>query len=178
MKCQHCDKQATFHITELTGSEPQEFHLCADHAQDYLSPPEEIDTNDLTLAGMLAKQLKIGQTAEELSRLDQQACPVCGITFYEFRHQGRLGCPNDYLCFEDDLEPLIINIHGEARHVGKHPKRGEVGSQRQTELIGLRREMKQAIDSEDYEQASSLRDQIQKLEQELSPQPQDDDRET
>lgn len=173
MKCQHCDKQATFHITELTDMEPQEFHLCADHAQDYLSPTEEVaEPNEITLAGMLAKQLKIGQTAEELARLDQQACPVCGITFYEFRHAGRLGCPNDYVCFEDDLEPLIVNIHGEARHIGKSPKRGAIGSQRQTELIRMRREMKQVVDQEEYERASELRDEIRKLEQELDPEQQ------
>ena len=43
------------------------------------------------------QQMAIGQTAEELAHLDKQACPVCGITFYEFRSQGRLGCPHDYM---------------------------------------------------------------------------------
>ena len=33
MKCQQCEKPATFHITELTGGEPQELHLCEDHAR-------------------------------------------------------------------------------------------------------------------------------------------------
>ena len=28
MKCQQCEKPATFHITELTGGQPQELHLC------------------------------------------------------------------------------------------------------------------------------------------------------
>ena len=67
------------------------------------------------MAAALAQQMAIGQTAEELARLDQQACPVCGITFYEFRSQGRLGCPHDYVCFQAQLEPLIVNIHGESR---------------------------------------------------------------
>ena len=166
MKCQNCEKQATFHITELTDGEPQELHLCAEHAQQYLAPAEETDESELTLAGMLAKQLKVGQTAEELARLDQQACPVCGITFYEFRHQGRLGCPHDYVCFEEDLEPLIVNIHGESTHTGKRPKRVGANTSRQTDLIRLRREMKQAVEQEKYEQASQLRDEIQNIEQE------------
>ena len=34
MKCQRCDKSATFHITELTGGKPQELHLCEEHAVD------------------------------------------------------------------------------------------------------------------------------------------------
>ncbi len=74
-----------------------------------------------SLAGVLAQQLAVGQTAEELAQLDQRACPVCGITFYEFRNQGRLGCPHDYVCFKAELEPLIVNIHGETEHVGKKP---------------------------------------------------------
>lgn len=38
MKCQHCDKPATFHVTELTGPEPVELHLCPEHARLYLQP--------------------------------------------------------------------------------------------------------------------------------------------
>ena len=72
---------------------------------------------------LLAQHLAVGETAEELARLDQRSCPVCGITFLEFRKQGRLGCPHDYVCFDAELEPLLLNIHGETRHVGKVPKR-------------------------------------------------------
>jgi protein arginine kinase activator len=93
-------------------------------------------------------------------------CPVCGITFYEFRQQGRLGCPHDYVCFEKELEPLLVNIHGENDHVGKRPQRTSRGTDRRTELIRLRREMKEAIEKEDYEVASKIRDQIRKFEQE------------
>ena len=75
-------------------------------------------------AASMAQQMAVGQTAEELAKLDQQACPVCGITFYEFRSQGRLGCPHDYVCFQTQLEPLILNIHGETEHVGKRPQHG------------------------------------------------------
>ena len=165
MKCQHCEKPATFHITELTDEEVQELHLCEEHARTYLTPAEPIDPSTAqTLAGALAQQLQLGQTAEDLARLDQQSCPVCGITFYEFRNQGRLGCPHDYICFERELEPLVVNIHGASEHKGKRPKRSPVASQVQTELIRLRREMKDAILNENYEKASELRDEIQRIE--------------
>ena len=123
MKCQRCDKPATFHITELTGGKPQELHLCEQHARAYLTESETEQGSGQSLAGALAQQLAVGQTAEELARLDQQSCPICGITFFEFRKEGRLGCPHDYICFQKELEPLILNIHGESRHVGKRPKR-------------------------------------------------------
>ena len=169
MKCQQCEKPATFHITELTGEnedrEIQEVHLCEECAKLYLSQPEESQQKAASLAGALAKQFKVGEAAEELARLDQQACPVCGITFYEFRHVGRLGCPHDYVCFEEELEPLIVNIHGDTEHKGKRPKHSSGGTDKQTELIRLRREMKEAVEGERYEQASQLRDRIREIEE-------------
>ena len=167
MRCQQCEKPATFHITELTDMEPQELHLCEDHAREYLSHSEttsELETPQL--ANQLAAQLKVGQTTEELSRLDKQACPVCGITFYEFRSQGRLGCPHDYECFSEELEPLMVNIHGETGHKGKKPKRGAKTAGKATEMIRIRRQMKEAVDNEDYELASELRDRLKKMQEE------------
>ena len=122
MKCQRCDKPATFHITELEGGKLQELHLCEDCARQYLTQGS-VESTPATMAGALAQHLAVGQTAEELARLDQKACPVCGITFYEFRNQGRLGCPHDYIFFEKELDPLIMNIHGETTHTGKRPER-------------------------------------------------------
>jgi protein arginine kinase activator len=164
MKCQQCDKLATFHITELTGGKPQELHLCEEHARQYLTQSDEETAAATSLAGVLAHQMAVGQTAEELARLDQRVCPVCGITFYEFRNQGRLGCPHDYLAFAAELEPLIINIHGETEHAGKRPARYTGGTESRTQLIRLRREMKEAITEERYEKAKELKDEIKKVE--------------
>jgi len=71
MKCQLCEKPATFHITELTGQSPVEHHLCEICAKSYLADNDSSSPPAPTLAGVLAKQLKIGQAAEELARLDQ-----------------------------------------------------------------------------------------------------------
>lgn len=165
MKCQYCEKPAVFHITDITTGEVVELHFCEDHARLYLTQSEEPKESSPHLAGVLAQQLKVGQTAEDLARLDQQSCPVCGVTFYEFRHAGRLGCPHDYHCFQKELEPLIMNIHGATEHVGKRPRHGVRGTDHQTRLIQLRREMREAVDREDYEKASKIRDEIRQLEQ-------------
>lgn len=173
MRCQKCDKPATFHITELTGGKPQELHLCEDHAREYLTQSGDEPTSATgmaaALAQQMAQQMAVGQTAEELERLDRKACPVCGITFYEFRSQGRLGCPHDYVSFEKQLDPLILNIHGETEHAGKTPKRCPGGSETRTQLIRLRREMKEAVAAEKYEKASELRDKIRRIEKEEGP---------
>lgn len=168
MKCQKCEKPATFHITELTGGKPVELHLCEDHAREYLtqSGNEGASPEGLSqvLAQHMAQQLAVGQTAEELAKLDKKECPICGITFHDFRKQGRLGCPHDYSAFQTQLEQLILNIHGELEHTGKSPSRTPAQSVQRTQLIRLRREMKEAVELEQYELASQIRDQIRKIE--------------
>jgi len=164
MKCHQCEKPAVFHITELTGPEPQELHLCEDHARQYLSAPADSEPTPPALADALSKQ-KLGDTAEELAKLDQRACPKCGITFYEFRQQGRLGCPYDYVFFEQELEPLLFNIHGEKQHTGKRPASGASTTGRHADLIRMRREMQEAVEREDYELASLIRDEIRQVEE-------------
>jgi protein arginine kinase activator len=168
MKCQKCDRQATFHITDLIDGEPNELHLCEECAQSFLTPSQE-DASEMmpAMAGLLAQHLAVGETADELARLDQRACPVCGITFLQFRKQGRLGCPHDYVFFEKELEPLLVSIHDNTQHMGKAPKRSPRGADQQTQLIRLRREMKEAVAGEEYERASELRDQIRTVEVEF-----------
>lgn len=164
MKCQNCEKPATFHITDLTGSELVELHFCADCAKEHLQPGT-IALPAPTISGVLEKQLKLGQTAEELKELDSRSCPVCGITFFEFRQMGRLGCPHDYEVFANELEGLLVNIHGAEKHAGKHPQRPTVDSALATQTIRLRRDLREAVEQEDYERASQLRDQIRKFEE-------------
>ena len=121
-----------------------------------------------------ARDQRAGQEADrqsarrlrEPSPADKQVCPICQITFLEFRNSGRLGCPYDYEVFRDELMPLLENIHGETRHSGKVPKRAPRNTQQQTTLIQLRNELKRAVAAEDYETAARLRDKIRAIEQE------------
>lgn len=166
MKCQKCEKPAAFHITDLTGDDVLALHLCPDCAKEYLHPSPSEDSETPNLSSVLSKQLTLGKASEQLAELDQKECPMCGISFYDFRQSGRLGCPYDYTFFYEELSQLLINVHGSTDHIGKTPKHGVRDVETQTELIRLRREMKEAINQEDYEQASLLRDQIRALEKE------------
>ena len=169
-KCRRCAKPATLHVTEIRGGEAQAIHLCESCAQDYLGSGEksgsvEQEDNDV------AKKIGALVNEQELDELDQLLCPNCGISFGEFRSQGRLGCPQDYVVFEQELMPLLENIHGETQHGGKFPKRAPDASRRQYQLIRLRNELRQSIEDEDYETAAGLRDEIQLLEAELGAVP-------
>lgn len=191
MKCQQCEKQAVFHITELESGSVRELHLCEDHARVYLNQgegePGAADPQDA--AAGAAGGLTVGQTADELAVLDQKSCDMCGITFFEFRNQGRLGCPHDYVHFAKELEPLIANVHGATEHTGRRPawarqpaspaaegdpavaadESRAAGTAELTRLIGLRREMKEAISCEDYERAKENRDAMRAIEDRWIP---------
>lgn len=168
MKCQKCSKPATYHITDIERGKPHEFHFCDEHARDHLDPGKEQADAGVAGIGKLAKTLSEGGAGSlrEPSAADKQACPLCQITFLEFRNSGRLGCPHDYEVFRDELMPLLENIHEETRHAGKVPRRAPRSSQRQTTMIQLRNDLKRAIAAEDYEAAAKIRDQIKSFEQE------------
>jgi protein arginine kinase activator len=165
MKCQKCAKPATFHITDIVEKgKHREFHFCDEHARQHLAPPDESSAPPIS---ELAKKLIVSGSAgtlREPSPADKQVCPICQITFLEFRNSGRLGCPYDYEVFRDELMPLLENIHGETRHSGKVPKRAPRNTQQQTTLIQLRNELKRAVAAEDYEAAARLRDKIKGIE--------------
>lgn len=164
MKCQHCEKNAIFHITELTDpSGPTIIHLCEDHARVFFQTGESLETST-ALSSLLAKQLQLEKAANEMAETDKKTCPMCGITFSEFRKGGRLGCPYDYVVFEEDLEPLLLNIHGAKKHVGKVPKNLGGTPKRHFQLKRLRSALQRAIDAENYEEAGAIRDKIKAVE--------------
>jgi len=81
------------------------------------------------------------------------------------------GTSTDVCRFAGELEPLLMNIHGETHHVGKVPKCCSSGAEQQTQLIRLRREMKEAVAAENYERASQLRDEMRAIEKAREPKP-------
>lgn len=159
MKCQRCPKQATLHITEVTGEDQfDELHLCEECAQKYMYEPQAKSNGAKGEGGP-------GAEAEEIAALNQRQCPECGLKFAEFRNSGRLGCPHDYEAFREELLPLLENIHGETRHSGKAPRRQPRPPKDQSELSQLRKQLHVAVTAENYEEAARLRDQIRQLEE-------------
>ncbi len=161
MICQRCKKNnATVHLTDIVKNEKHERHLC-----DQCASEEGITIKTHTPINQLLASFVLQQSgAQELAGL---TCDQCGTTFVEFRNNGLLGCPNDYDAFEKALLPLLERAHGEGatHHVGKVPRgRTDGTEQRQRELMRLRRELSQAVEREDYENAARLRDEIKAME--------------
>lgn len=161
-KCRRCTKPAVLHITEIRNGEAQALHLCEGCAKDYLSTVAPGTPSDDSAA-----EAGFGPAADdEADDRDALACPHCGITFKQFRSQGRLGCPHDYVVFREELLPLLESIHSETQHVGKVPRHAPGISRTQFDLIRMRGDLKSAVQNEQYEEAARLRDRIQQLENE------------
>lgn len=155
MKCQSCAALATVHLTDIINGHKKERHLC----QACAEKQEVVKHQDVNLPAILQSIIgqHVGQLTDELARL---TCPVCGIKYMEFRHEGRLGCPHDYEAFRAGLEPLLQRIHRSGRHTGKSPRQRHQRPARQAELLALRGQLRSAVEAENYEEAARLRDLI------------------
>jgi protein arginine kinase activator len=146
-------------LTEIVEDQKKELHLC----QSCAEAQHLIKHQELNLPAILQTLINqhIGPQTDELSRL---TCPACGIKYMEFRAQGRLGCSHDYEVFRVGLEPLLRRIHRAARHVGKSPQNLKLSPVRNAELLELRRQLQEAVDSERYEDAARFLDLLRKKE--------------
>ncbi len=159
MKCQFCSNPATVHLTDIVNKKKKELHLCQSCAEQH----QLVHKQEINLPAILQNLIgqHLGPQTDELARL---TCPACGIKYMEFRAQGRLGCPHDYIVFRGGLAPLLQRIHRSDRHVGKAPHHSVLPPEQQAELVELRRRLQEAIHREAYEEAARLRDLLRKNE--------------
>jgi protein arginine kinase activator len=159
VKCESCEMPATVHLTEIVGGKKKELHLCQACAEKkQILKKQELNLN-VILQTVIGQH--VGAPTDELSRL---TCPACGIKYMEFKAEGRLGCPHDYTVFQDALRPLLERIHRATRHQGKVPANAVRHAADQAELRDLRQALRRAVDTEAYEDAARLRDQIKQKE--------------
>lgn len=97
--------------------------------------------------------------------IDTHACPVCGLSYSQFKTTGLLGCSHDYVYYEPKLTLLIKRAQENfTQHAGKVPTRHSATDPARTVTVArLRRELAQALECENYEQAAKVRDQLKQL---------------
>lgn len=165
--CEGCKKQATQHITEISGGKPVEKHYCETCPKlggEGIAAKGHTPINELLNNFVLAHS---GAPKEATG-----ACESCGITWPEFKQAGLLGCENDYSLFEKELTPIIQRAHeGATHHTGKVPARraaasGTLVAKKRGTLARLRKELAAAVEAEDYERAAKVRDEIRSAEAE------------
>jgi len=172
MQCDICGKNAaTVHLTEIIDDQMNELHLCEECAHKKSAQMEQ----QFGLSDLLAGLAGFEKQKDEKEGLSLK-CPNCGMTFKDFKKIGRLGCGECYTAFRSFLGPLLKRIHGSNQHCGKSPvSRIAKLTRKKMEpkpvpgkvdfIADLRVRLQQAVETEAYEEAAKLRDQIKELEQ-------------
>jgi protein arginine kinase activator len=150
MLCEDChENPASVHFTQIVNDETETLHLCQSCAEERgLKTP--LPGSQAPLSDFLSE---MGAPIFTSATNTNAACPRCGCTFRQFRKTGRLGCSR---CYSNE-------------HVGISEDEGvQLPSGPEAQLAALRRELRQAVDNEEYERAAELRDAIVELEADVA----------
>lgn len=166
MLCQNCNKrEATVHIVRNINGNKTEIHLCDECAKQQdisLSMPFVVE-EPMSIQNILESffDMMSGVAPQSLST---KICPICNMSFDDFKRTGMFGCSNCYNTFKREAMPVIKRIHGNVQHTGKIPGRSGSEMKKKREIEALKEELKVAISNEEYEKAAVLRDKIRDLE--------------
>lgn len=184
MKCDMCDDVATVFLTQIVEGKMTQVNLC-----DKCS--KEKGVTDPT--GFQLAEFLLGTAAQKKAKTvtvddDKLACPECGFTRAHLKKIGRMGCPECYRTFVEDLDGMLKAMHKGTRHVGKTPGKpapsvSTATSRRQESttieappsakpavinpkkrLADLKVAIEKAVAEERYEDAAKLRDEMRALE--------------
>lgn len=161
--CDKCKQRpATVHFTEIVNNKKRQLNLCEVCAKEEqllgtlnTSPQQNLHN---FLVGLFAPG---GETTP-------LHCPECGLTDRKFAANGLLGCSHCYQEFEDRIEPMVRRIQGTGVHTGKVPARSQGRYRLVREMEQLKKNLREAVAREEFEQAAELRDRIRELERELA----------
>ena len=156
--CDRCESPATFHLTEIKDGDKSERHLCEECAKVLQVPQANKELQNLL------KSFDPTHLSQQQRGRSPRVCPDCGMTYAEFRQNGRFGCPKDYDVFGKEVVALLDRIHGSSLYTGKTPDGGWVEDGQLVDAMSdVRTRLDQAIQSEDYEEAARLRDEIRRM---------------
>jgi protein arginine kinase activator len=159
--CSICkEKPATFFLSNISAdNKKQDLDLC-----DACAKAKGVD--DPTTFFVADADIKLGLGASQ--GIVQAAgtdlkCSRCGFSQADFKKSGRLGCPECYKTFAEGLTGLIKTMHKGTRHTGKAPEVLRASRENSDRLKTLQKKLNKAIESENFEEAAQLRDELKKM---------------
>ncbi len=164
MICDLCGKKkATVHLTEIVDEQLLEMHLCEECAREKSVQMEQ----QFGLSDLLAGLADFGKQVKDYEKVSLK-CSQCGLAYKDFKKVGQLGCADCYSSFKKQLGPLLKRIHGSITHQGRSPFKVTKTVKQKIDLQSLRFQLQKAIESEAYEEAARLRDQIREFQEKES----------
>jgi protein arginine kinase activator len=160
--CSICkEKPATFFLSKISSdNKKQDFNLC-----DACAKAKGVDADPtafLVADADIMLGLGASQEVEQVVGADLK-CPRCGFSQADFKKSGRLGCPECYKTFAEGLSGLLKTMHKGTRHTGKAPEALRASRENSDRLKTLQKKLNKAIESENFEEAAQLRDELKKM---------------
>ena len=167
MLCENCKKNnATTYFKQNINGNIQEVYLCSECAAK------------LDMGGMSSSLFDFFMPSQFRIRAEreQKKCG-CGTTFYNISQTGKVGCPDCYETFKNELAAVLKKINGAKHHTGRCPERFKIGKIEEKKKVSaeakeeniemeLRKQLEEAIKCENFEEAAKLRDRIKALKEE------------
>jgi len=153
-------------ITDIENGEVKSMKVCSVCAEDYLKK----GSKDLDEKKEPSKEAKnIHNFLQELLELkpkikdEKGPCPGCKATIQSIAEDKKLGCPQCYSWFENEVKNVIRHNQAGLKHVGKVPEKFKKKMKEEKSralLFDLEGDLRVAIQKEDYESAAELKDII------------------
>lgn len=163
MKCQNCGKRdAVVDYTQVIDGNKLHLHLCEKCASEMKIGMDFVFDMDDVFSTFFYELPSMHVTND----LAEVKCKHCNSTYDDFKNTGKLGCPNCYEAFEQELDNVLKRLHGSNRYV-KSDRKLEIKEKADTKfdkVTKLKEELRICIENEEYEKAAKLRDQIKKME--------------
>lgn len=197
MKCQFCSNAKMYELTEVEDNKAKvSYSLCQNCLASYIkdknslsvSPKINIDPKDAdkfvqemmdfvekALEGIFSPKPPQVEALPKFKKTQKSPCPKCNTSMEDIIKMGKLGCPNCYDWYAEELQQTLYHHHSTPDspenliHTGKRPKKhppSQVTDKNETDKmrsIKLQYKLSQAIQKEDYETAAKLRDIIKDL---------------
>ncbi len=154
--CYFCGKKANVHFTQIINSKILKMDLCESCAKQHgIGDPPSFSLSELLSKTSLFSEEPTGDIT----------CPRCGFSpsNAHFKKLGRLGCPMCYEQFRTMLGAILRDLHPQHVHQGKRPRNILGRSATREKVKALEADLKKVIQSEDYERAAQIRDEITQL---------------
>lgn len=171
MKCNKCDNDGTIEIIINIGDVEKKLNLCFDCYSRIINEHAENNTDlenfkffDDVLSDLLGSVIEQKVVSQNKST---KPCPKCHTHLEDIVDSGKFGCEYCYTAFYDEIVEILKSTHGSYKHLGIHPERFEKIIQFQKRILEKKIELEDLVLKEEFELAASLRDEIEKLSEEL-----------
>ncbi len=168
MLCEECGKnEATVHIQAMLPDGTTSTRSLCQPCMNKLRAMPGIYALDISeFLGALFERIRQSRQEKDSDRFDA-TCPVCGLSYAEYKKDMKLGCAGCYKAFREPIEEMLVRRNGSALYVGGMPDGESALNLDIYQVKKLREQMKRAVEEEKFETAAAIRDEIRSLEEKI-----------